>query len=220
MTGARQEILERIAAAVTGAPETDPLPRGYRRAGTLGAEERTALFCVRVGEYRAEVERIAEADVAATVESVCSSRGVQTLAVPVGVPDSWRPAKVRLVEDTLLSPRELDALDGTLTGCTAAVAETGTIVLTAGPREGRRALTLVPDVHICVVRETQIVELLPEALALLGAGGFELRPITFISGPSATSDIERSRVEGVHGPRNLVVLVVTDALDLTQSVRA
>src|SRR5205823_14366190 len=161
-----------------------------------------------------------ESEVPTLISSVCHALDARRLVVPQGLPPAWRGADVELVDDDGLSALELDGVNGALTGCTAAVAETGTIVLTAGPREGRRALTLVPDVHICVVRETQIVELLPEALALLGADGFELRPITFISGPSATSDIELSRVEGVHGPRNLVVLVVTDALDLTQSVRA
>jgi L-lactate dehydrogenase complex protein LldG len=123
---------------------------------------------------------------------------------------SWRPAGVELVEDHGLSAHELDRIDGALTGCTAAIAETGTIILTGGPPEGRRALTLVPDLHICVVGEAQICELLPEALAVIGDRGLASRPITFISGPSATSDIELSRVEGVHGPRNLVVLVAKE----------
>ena len=104
---------------------------------------------------------------------------------------------------------ELDRFDGALTGCTVAIAETGTIILTAQADEGRRALTLVPDLHICVVRESQIHELVPEALDVIRELGLEQRPITFISGPSATSDIELSRVEGVHGPRDLVVLVVS-----------
>jgi L-lactate dehydrogenase complex protein LldG len=127
--------------------------------------------------------------------------------VPAALPDAWRPAELELVEDAELTPRELDALDGVVTGCTLAIAETGTIVLTAAPHEGRRVLTLVPDLHVCIVEERQIVELVPEAFAALAdAAG---RPITFVSGPSATSDIELSRVEGVHGPRDLVVLVVS-----------
>jgi L-lactate dehydrogenase complex protein LldG len=101
-------------------------------------------------------------------------------------------------------------MDGALTGCTAAIAESGTIVLAAQPHEGRRALTLIPDLHICVVREHQICELLPEAFDLLDREGLVGRPITFVSGPSATSDIELSRVEGVHGPRNLVVLIASE----------
>jgi L-lactate dehydrogenase complex protein LldG len=120
------------------------------------------------------------------------------------------------VRDIALSPQALDGLDGALTGCTAAIAETGTIVLTADEREGRRALTLVPDVHICVVQASQIVELVPEAIALLGEiTARSGRPITLISGPSATSDIELSRVEGVHGPRTLVVVITEETHDST-----
>jgi len=110
-----------------------------------------------------------------------------------------------------LSATALDQVDGAVTGCTVAIAETGTIVLTASAVEGRRALSLVPDLHICIVRERQIVELLPEALAMIASEGLDRRPITFVSGPSATSDIELTRVEGVHGPRALVVLVVKES---------
>jgi L-lactate dehydrogenase complex protein LldG len=126
------------------------------------------------------------------------------IGVPAGLPAAWRPPGA--VEDHGLTPRELDALDGVLTGCTVAIAETGTLVLAAGPAEGRRALTLVPDLHVCVVRPTQVVETVPEAFEALR--GLERRPLTFVSGPSATSDIELQRVEGVHGPRTLVVLIL------------
>jgi L-lactate dehydrogenase complex protein LldG len=118
-----------------------------------------------------------------------------------------------LVVDAPLTLEELDGVDGVLTGCTLAIAETGTIVLSAGPAEGRRALTLVPDLHVCVVGEDQVVETVPEAMAPLAKlVRAERRPITFISGPSATSDIELSRVEGVHGPRRLIVLIVNKEL--------
>ena len=130
---------------------------------------------------------------------------------PGGLPSAWRSADVELVEDDELSARDLDLVDGAVTGCTVAIAETGTIVLTGGPAEGRRALSLVPDLHVCVVSEPQIVELLPEALARVADAALQRRPLTFISGPSATSDIELSRVEGVHGPRDLVVLVVKES---------
>jgi L-lactate dehydrogenase complex protein LldG len=207
MNDARKVILERVTNATGGAQNLEQVSRAYRRSTSVDNDLRVALFCSRVGEYHADVRRIDEADVASTVASVCSGR---TLVTPGGIPHSWRPTDVRLLEDDTLSPRRLDAIDGTLTGCTVAVAETGTIILTAAPHEGRRALTLVPDLHICVVRESQIVHLLPEALTLITVQGLDKRPITFISGPSATSDIELSRVEGVHGPRTFIVLVVKE----------
>jgi L-lactate dehydrogenase complex protein LldG len=204
MTGARDEILGRIGAARASAPT----PRTYRRAGTLSAAERVELFCERAGEYRAEVRRVT--DVAAAVADICRTHDVSRLLVPAGVPGSWRPHGPELVDDTELTPAELDAVDGVLTGCTAAIAETGTIALSSGPREGRRALTLVPDLHVCVVEEAQIVELVPEAFSLLRERvTAERRPLTLVSGPSATSDIELDRVEGVHGPRRLAILVAT-----------
>jgi L-lactate dehydrogenase complex protein LldG len=182
---ARDAILEGIRAIPRSAP--DPIPRDYRRRGTLDREARVGLFVERVGDYRAQVHRgldpIAELD--------------GRFAVPPDLPGEWRP-RGAIVDDGL-TPRELDALDGVVTGCTVAIAETGTIVLT----RVRRALTLVPDVHVCVVKESQIVELVPEAIDALGG-----EHATLVSGPSATSDIELSRVEGVHGPRTLIVLVV------------
>ncbi len=214
MSEARQEILGRIAAAVgeqPAQPSELPASSSYRRAGSLAAEERVALFCRRVGEYRAEVHRVACADLAKAITTVCAARDAVRLVVPPGLPSSWRAADLDLVDGHELPAPDLDRVDGALTGCTVAIAETGTIVLSGSPAEGRRALSLVPDLHVCVVGETQIVELLPEALAMIAAAGLERRPITFISGPSATSDIELSRVEGVHGPRNLVVLVVEEA---------
>jgi L-lactate dehydrogenase complex protein LldG len=204
---ARAAILSRARSALDGAAPEAPTARAYRRTGALTAAERIELFCERAGEYQADVRRI-DAEVGAAVAEACRARGVGRLVTPAGVPDPWRPPGVELVEDTGLTPAELDAVDGVLTGCTVAIAETGTIALTSGPREGRRALSLVPDLHVCVVEEDQIVELVPEAIAILGplvAG--ERRPVTLVSGPSATSDIELNRVEGVHGPRNLVVLV-------------
>ena len=205
MSARRDEILERVAAATRSSARSGTAVREYRRVGTLDAESRVALFCTRAGEYRAEVQRVD--DVAAAVAAACRTRGARRLAVPAGLPAAWRPGDVELVEDTARTPHELDALDGVVTGCTLAIAETGTIVLSSAPAEGRRALTLVPDLHLCVVEETQVVELAPEAFARLAAAA--RRPITFVSGPSATSDIELSRVEGVHGPRDLVILVVS-----------
>jgi L-lactate dehydrogenase complex protein LldG len=204
MSGARDEILARVTRAAGGA---GPVPRDYRREGHLSAEDRVALFCERAGEYRAEVRRVG--DVAAAVAEVCGELGARRLGVPPGLPAAWRPAGLELVEDGGLTPAELDGLDGVVTGSTVAIAETGTIVLSGESREGRRALTLVPDLHVCVVEEDAVVELVPEAFARLAEAA--RRPLTLISGPSATSDIELSRVEGVHGPRTLVVLLASRA---------
>jgi L-lactate dehydrogenase complex protein LldG len=197
VSAARDEILARVRAATAGAA-AEPVARGYRRTGSRSAAERVELLAERLVDYRAEVRRVREADVAAV------ARG--RIGVPAGLPAAWRPPGA--VVDEALSPRELDALDGALTGCTLAIAETGTIVLAGGPAEGRRALTLVPDLHVCVVLARQVVETVPEAFDRLR--GLERRPLTLVSGPSATSDIELQRVEGVHGPRNLVVLIVDD----------
>ena len=207
MSAAREEILARIRSTTRRAPV--PLERSYRRTSSSPRRESVELFHERVADYRADVRRIEESEVAATIAAVCVDRGARRLAVPAGVPRAWRPQELELVEDLDLDPRSLDALDGVITGCTLGIAETGTIVLTAGPGEGRRALTLVPDLHICVVRDSEIVHLVPEAIACLrDLVASERRPVTFISGPSATSDIELSRVEGVHGPRDLVVLIL------------
>jgi L-lactate dehydrogenase complex protein LldG len=208
MSTARSEILERIAAAVHDSSELTPAPRGYRHTGSLSTSERVARFCERTSDYRADVRRVEPAAIAAAIGTTCREHGARRLVVPAGLPAAWRPADVQLVEDEALTPRQLDALDGVVTGCTVAIAETGTIALAGGPHEGRRAITLIPDLHVCVVEEGQIVELVPEATAVLAdLVARERRPLTLVSGPSATSDIELSRVEGVHGPRTLVVLV-------------
>jgi L-lactate dehydrogenase complex protein LldG len=173
--------------------------RAYARAGNRTARERIDLLSERLADYRAEVRRVREPEIAGAVPA-------GRIGIPPLLPDAWRPPQA--VEDHALSARELDALDGVLTGCTVAIAETGTLVLAGGPAEGRRALTLVPDLHVCVVRGEQVVETVPEAFEALR--GLEHRPLTFVSGPSATSDIELQRVEGVHGPRSLVVLLVEE----------
>jgi L-lactate dehydrogenase complex protein LldG len=205
---ARELILERIRSAIADASDPQATPRDYRSAGTAGAAERTSLFCERAAEYRADVRRIEAGGEAAAIAAVCESLGARRLVIPPGFPLDRRPGELELIEDSQLDPHELDGVDGVITGCTVAIAETGTIVLTAAAHEGRRAITLVPDLHICLVEESQIVELVPEAIAGLNDAVRERRPITLISGPSATSDIELDRVEGVHGPRTLVVLVV------------
>lgn len=208
---ARDAMLERVRSAILGAAPAAAVTRDYRTTGSADPAARVSLFCDRVGEYEAEVRRIPPDTVASAAAHVCAAVGARRLVIPAGLPADWRPDSADLVVDDGLSAFELDAIDGVLTGCTVAIAETGTIVLTAAPAEGRRALTLVPDLHICVVEEHRIVELVPEAIAALTESGAERRPLTLISGPSATSDIELSRVEGVHGPRKLVVLVVAGA---------
>ena len=206
MSEARAEILARIASAgVAAAPAG---ARGYRTDGARTDADRIDLFAERVGEYRADVRRVAAGEIARAAAGICREQRVRRLGVPEGLRRDWVPDGVEAVEDRGLGPRDLDGLDGVLTGCTVAIAETGTIALSGGPNEGRRALTLVPDLHICVVEAAQVVELVPEAIAVLGRlVGEGRRAVTLVSGPSATSDIELKRVEGVHGPRRLVVLL-------------
>jgi len=210
MSAAREEILGRVRAALGEAtrPEVD-VPRTYRQAGERTRTELVELLDERISAYRATVRRTDPAGLRDAVEAICGERDVRRLGIPPGLPAEWRPAGVEVIEDDGLTPRGLDGLDAVLTGCTLAIAETGTLVLAAGEREGRRALSLVPDVHVCVVEERQIVELVPEAIARLRESVVPARrPLTFVSGPSATSDIELDRVEGVHGPRVLEVVVV------------
>ena len=204
MTTARDEILARVRSAAPAASQ--PIPRDYRRETSRpGIVER---FCERVADYRAEVRRVAQGSVGDEIAAPLSARNANRVGIPPALPAAWRPP-LGVIEDHGLSAAELDALDGVVTGCEVAIAETGTIVLAGGPTEGRRALTLVPDLHVCVVEEVQIVDVVPQAIAKLEVLVREQRrPLTFVSGPSATSDIELSRVEGVHGPRDLVVLVV------------
>jgi L-lactate dehydrogenase complex protein LldG len=215
MSDAREQILGRIRAALrdvpTGeAPEAVAVNRDYRRADEAPREELVDRFVERVREYRAAVHRVSAADLPAAIASACAARGVRRLVVPPDLPDGWAPEGVELLRDEGLSAHQLDASDGVLTACALAIAQTGTIVLDGGPAQGRRAISLLPDYHLCVVREDQVVALVPEAVARLAESARAGRPMTWISGPSATSDIELSRVEGVHGPRTLEVLVVAD----------
>jgi len=201
---ARDEILARTRAAISEGAPPDPVARAYRTTGVLDDAGRVALLSERLLDYRARVERTTAAALPDLLGELARDGRI---AVPRGLPEKWRPANS--VEDDGLSTHELDALDGVITGCTVAIAETGTLILSGGEMEGRRALTLVPDVHICVVRTDQIVETVPEAFAALR--GRERRPLTLVSGPSATSDIELERVEGVHGPRTLIVVILKEA---------
>lgn len=193
-------ILRRIRAALAAAPAAPvAIPRDYDHHRLSGSGD-VDRFAETVAEYRAQVRRIPADSIAEAVGGLIGSNG--ELAVPADVPASWT-AGLNHRSDPLTNI-ELNEVAAVLTGCALGIAATGTIVLDAGVAQGRRALTLIPDHHICVVFSNQIVDTVPQAFAALNP----LRPLTFISGPSATSDIELNRVEGVHGPRTLDVLIV------------
>jgi L-lactate dehydrogenase complex protein LldG len=201
-------VLARVRGALgEGAPAPPAVPRGYRGVGVSEGGDPVERFCERVRDYGAGLQRLPAADLEAVIAERCGALGVERLAVPAGAP--WRVAGVELVpDDPPLAAGTLDSLGAALTGCALAIAETGTIVLDGTGVCGRRALTLVPDIHLCVVRESEVVASVPDAIERLAAAAREGRPLTFVSGPSATSDIELERVEGVHGPRTLELFVV------------
>lgn len=198
---ARDVVLARVAAARAGAPVPD-VPRDYHQTGPHqpGSPEVVDLLEDRLVDYRASVRRCSPADVPSVVADLL---GTESAIVPPGLPGDWAPDAVR--DDGTATARELDGFDAVVTAATSAAAQTGTIVLDGSADQGRRALSLVPDHHICVVRADQVVSSVPELVARVDSG----RPLTFISGPSATSDIELQRVEGVHGPRRLDVILVS-----------
>jgi L-lactate dehydrogenase complex protein LldG len=205
---ARTEVLARVRAALGPDPRAEPVPRGYRTAGehAPGAEPLLALFAQRVLDYRAGVDRCSAQELPAVLAALLDRLApAGRLVVPPDLPPAWTDGR-QVLRDAGASTAELDAVAGVVTACAVAVAETGTIVLDAGAGQGRRALSLVPDLHVCVVRADQVVQTVPEALARLDPR----RPQTWVSGPSATSDIELDRVEGVHGPRTLHVVLVDD----------
>ncbi|MGV8873016.1 MAG: LutC/YkgG family protein [Rhodococcus sp. (in: high G+C Gram-positive bacteria)] len=197
---AKSDILDRIAEATREAPAAPPVPRHYEHAPATGPGN-VARFAETVDDYRAQVFRITEHDLAAKIADLLPANA--TVVVPSDLPESWT-AGVTTIRDHGMSVEQLDSVDAVVTGCRVGIAATGTIVLDAGVGQGRRVLTLVPDHHICVVRADQVVDTVPQAFASLDA----TLPLTFISGPSATSDIELNRVEGVHGPRTLDVIIV------------
>jgi L-lactate dehydrogenase complex protein LldG len=220
MSAARESMLAAVRAALAEVPDGEPVrwegpgPPGsadaYRTAAPdADPAEVLALFARRVADYRAEVVRCADegAAVAAAVGAACARHGAVRVAVPAGAPQEWRAPGVAW-EVGVSAPAILDTVDGVLTGAGVGIAETGTIALDHGADQGPRALTLVPDLHLCVVRADQVVATVPEGLRRLRPAVAAGRPITMVSGPSATSDIELERVEGVHGPRRLVVLLV------------
>ncbi|QIP83402.1 LUD domain-containing protein [Streptomyces sp. Tu 2975] len=209
----RDLILGRVRHALADlaadpAPYAQAVERTYlREHGERTVEQTVALLAENLADYRAVVHRCTGRQMAGTLARLLSARGARTVLVPAGLPSDWlTDVTADRVPDSLLSTAyDLDRADSVITGCAVAVAETGTIVLDGGPDQGRRRITLVPDHHICVVRVPgQVVSSVPQALERLDPA----RPLTWISGPSATSDIELDRVEGVHGPRNLEVLLV------------
>jgi L-lactate dehydrogenase complex protein LldG len=221
---AREEVLRRVRTALRDVPTTEgpddvPVPRDYLRTHAEG--DLVELFAERVADYRATVVRVSPgadsgtgSPVAAAVADALRALAPGTVVVPDGFPPEWLPADAPpdgwLRDDPPLATDALDRVGAVLTTAALGIALTGTLVLDAGPGQGRRALTLLPDVHICVVRAGQIAADVPDGLVRLDS----LRPLTFVSGPSATSDIELQRVEGVHGPRTLYVIVVEEAATL------
>jgi L-lactate dehydrogenase complex protein LldG len=216
--GARKEVLRRIRVAIGTTAnfdaavihaEWEALPREYKRTGALEHEAVLDMLEDRLRDYDANVVRSNAGDVSEAIAHILAERSVRRMVVPVGIEEalgSALPGGVEFVEDSGLKAAELDKFDGVLTASTVAIAETGTIVLQNVAGQGRRAPTLVPDYHLCVVRGVNVVETVPEAMARLAATAS--LATTFVSGPSATADIEMTRIKGVHGPRFLDVILV------------
>jgi L-lactate dehydrogenase complex protein LldG len=203
----RERVLERIRKAnVRAAGPQEAIPRGYDRNGTQDAAKALALFQERLRDYDARVFPIRRDEIAVRSAEILLAGNRRRMVVPDGLPMAWRADGPEWILDHALSVDALNAVDGVMTAATLGVAVSGSIVLQHGPAEGRRVLTLLPDYHLCVIEAAQVVETLPEAFARLDAA----RPTTFFSGPSATADIEMTRIKGVHGPRFLDVLLVED----------
>ena len=214
MSESRAEMLSRVRTALgtgRGAPsaratEYASITREYTAVSDLDREHLLALFVERLHDYGAVVHPCAEADIAATVAQVLAAHHKSGLLVPRGLPSSWLPTGFNFTPEGELGYDQMDASEGVLTGCAAAIALTGTIILRHSEETGSRALTLIPDYHLCVVHASQVVHTVPEGIAEILA--FGPAPVTTISGPSATSDIEMTRIKGVHGPRTLEVILV------------
>jgi L-lactate dehydrogenase complex protein LldG len=202
----REIVLGRVRAALATAPPVAAVSRDYRRRRLETAAAVLDVFEERLHDYGAVTRRTGPSGVRATIAAVLAEQvaGRRRVVVPEGVPLEWVASADPVVDDGTLDPLFLDRVDAVVTGCAVAIAETGTIILDASPDQGRRVLTLIPDLHVCVVRADQVVGTVPEAVTRC----VPQRPLTWISGPSATSDIELNRVEGVHGPRRLVAVLV------------
>ena len=202
---ARAEVLARIRIALgAGASAPTAIPRGYRTDADQDIPALISLLTERLHDYGTSVRRCGTDGVTRSVREALAERGARRVVLPPGLSlDGAAPDGVTFLADDGLSPDLLDATDGVVTTAALAIAETGTIILDGGPGQGRRALSLVPDYHLCILHARQIVGIVPQALGRLEPG----RPCTWISGPSATSDIELDRVQGVHGPRTLEVVL-------------
>ncbi|WP_144790722.1 LUD domain-containing protein [Kocuria palustris] len=203
---ARSTILTRIRASIADQPQAPQIPRGYRRRSELSPEQIVDMLENRLVDYRATVHR---EDMSSLRDRLAELLAEGPTIVPEGLDAGWLPESLHTVRDSSdtgqpLSPRELDEVAAVVTTSTVSCAETGTIFLNSAPGEGRRALSLVPDHHVCIVPLDSVVELIPEAFERIDPEA----PVTMISGPSATSDIELERVEGVHGPRRLDVILL------------
>ncbi|MER6322143.1 LutC/YkgG family protein [Streptomyces coelicoflavus] len=210
----RERVLGRVRRALADVPGDarpyeEAVARDYlREHGQRSVAETVDLLAENLADYRAIVHRCADGQLPELLTRLLAAHGSQSVAVPPGLPPNWLKAvdATRVQDRAASTPPELDRVDSVVTGCAVAVAETGTIVLDGSPDQGRRRITLVPDHHICVVRvPDQVVASVPQALERLDPA----RPLTWISGPSATSDIELDRVEGVHGPRTLEVVLLS-----------
>ncbi len=212
---ARQQILSRIRAATRNSTSSAGqasdlyanLGRGYIRQGALPAESRIELMLERLREYDAEVTECAPDDLPATIATQLLASGRKSFVAPAGLQKDWLAPQFAWKVDHDLPTAEIEQVEGVLTTCFCAVADSGTIVLHHSQSEGRRVLSLLPDWHLCILRASQIVETLPEYFSRCRQAP---RLVTWISGPSATADIEMTRIKGVHGPRFLHVILVRD----------
>jgi L-lactate dehydrogenase complex protein LldG len=217
MSETKKEILSRIRQALDDVPKDEQKKqhfpeREYQQESEWDQEKRVQIFKERISEYDAKVLEAEQEKLAEAIEKAFQRQDIKKLVVPAEFPHKWLPDDLELLEDEnrQLTNDVLNSSDGVISTCRLAIAQTGTIVLDGNSGQGRRALTLVPDYHLCIIKAEQIVGIVPEAFAELeervkGSGA----PVTFISGPSATSDIELNRVEGVHGPRRLEVIVAS-----------
>ena len=212
-SNARLDVLNSIRTALGSsqdpariAQDYAAIPRDYKRTGTLSREEIVKLFEHRLREYGAGVYHASTDGISGKLASILNDRACKRIVVPAGLENRWLPEGFDFNEGTHLDNYELDQVDGVLTVCTVAIAETGSVVLQNAPGQGPRILSLIPDYHLCIVFAEQVVETVPEGFASLEANS--CLPTTFVSGPSATADIEMTRIKGVHGPRFLDALLV------------